>query len=275
MRKGATTVAAVDAIASGLASRSLTRRRLSDEVTAELERLIVSHQLKAGDTLPSERALMGVFGVGRTSIREALFALQRKGLVAAQPGLRPIVSAPRAESLVSDLSGTVRLFLATEPGMREFQRARRFFEPAIARFAASHATPDDHRRMTLALKACEAALGEPERFVDADVDFHFAIVQATHSELLIALHRAVLDWLREQRISSIEPQGSAQAAHRAHRRILEAIVAGDADGAERGMLAHLDEVETYYWKARRAAPRARGRSPSRTSTTTPATRRSR
>jgi DNA-binding FadR family transcriptional regulator len=162
------------------------------------------------------------------------------------------VSSPKAATLVADLSGTVRLFLATEAGMREFQRARRFFEPALARFAAGNATAADRDRMSRALAACDDALPEPERFVDADVDFHFAIVQATHSELLIALHRAVLDWLREQRISSIEPAGSSQAAQRAHRRVLEAIVAGDGDRAERAMLDHLDEVESYYWKARRA-----------------------
>src|SRR4051812_48941346 len=79
-------------IANGLRSRTVERRRLSDQVTAELEELVVSGELKAGDTLPSERDLMGLFGVGRTSIREALFALQRKGIVSAQAGLRPVVT---------------------------------------------------------------------------------------------------------------------------------------------------------------------------------------
>jgi DNA-binding FadR family transcriptional regulator len=206
--------------------------------------------------LPSERDLMSLFGVGRTSIREALFALQRKGIVTAQPGARPVVSEPRAADLVAELSGTVRLFLATETGTREFQLARRFFEPAVARFAARHATADDCGRILRALEAGDPS-GAPERFVDADVDFHFAIVQATHSELLIALHRAVLDWLREQRISSIEPPGSSRAAQRAHRKVYDAIVSRDPDGAERAMLAHLDEVERYYWQARTPAAAAR------------------
>jgi DNA-binding FadR family transcriptional regulator len=270
----AETIAAASSPAGPLPVKALERRRrLSDQVSAELEQLIVSGRLKTGETLPSERELMGLFGVGRASIREALFALQRKGVVSAQPGLRPVVSNPRAETLVAELSGTVRLYLATEPGMREFQRARRFFEPAIARFAAQEATADDHARMARALAACDEALPRPERFVDADVDFHFAIVQATHSELLIALHRAVLEWLREQRISSIEPAGSAKAAQRAHRRVLEAILARDADRAERAMIAHLTEVETYYWKARSATKRDRRPATSRTSTTS-ATRRS-
>jgi DNA-binding FadR family transcriptional regulator len=239
------------------------RRRLSDQITARLERAIVSGRVKPGETLPSERDLMELFGVGRTSIREALFALQRKGMLSAQPGGRPIVSAPRADALVAELSGAVRLFLSTEPGMREFQLARRFFEPAIARHAAQHATQADCRRIAEALAAGDPA-GDPERFVAADVDFHFAIVQATHSQLLIALHRAVLDWLREQRISSIRPAGSARAAQRAHRRVFDAIAAHDADAAERHMLAHLDEVERYYWQARAPARDNRKRAVLRT-----------
>jgi len=259
------------AIASGIVAETLDRRRLSDQITAKLEQLIVSGQLKTGETLPSERDLMTLFGVGRTSIRESLFALQRKGVVSAQPGMRPVVSEPNAEAIVAELSGTVRLFLATEPGMREFQRARRFFEPAIARFAATHAVAADRDRMAHALGACDAARGTPEQFVDADVDFHFAIVQATHSSLLIALHRAVLDWLREQRISSIEPAGSSHAAQRAHRKVFEAIVAADPDAAERAMLEHLDQVESYYWKARRA--RASRDHPQPRASRTPAKRR--
>ncbi len=243
---------AAGAIANGVASKPIERLRLSAQVTAELESLIISGELRSGETLPSERSLMQLFGVGRTSIREALFALQRKGVVTAQPGLRPVVSSPRAETIVADLSGTVRLFLATETGLREFQAARRFFEPAVARYAALHATPEDVARLAAALKDCERALSAPTRFVDTDVAFHFAIVQSTHNSLLIALHRAVLDWLCDQRNVSIEPGGSVKAAHRAHRRVFEAIAAGDGEAAEHAMLEHLEEVERYYWQARKS-----------------------
>ena len=254
--------AAAEAIAAGFGSRTLARPRLSEQVAAELEHLIVSGKLQAGDTLPSERDLMSTFGVGRTSIREALFALQRKGIVTAQAGARPVVSQPRAETIVAELSATVRLFLATDVGTREFQAARRFFEPAVAGFAALNATDDDIDAMAASLAACDACLRDPQRFVDADVEFHFAIVKATHNELLIALHRGVVEWLREQRISSVEPRGSALAAQRAHHRVFDAIRQRDADAASAAMLEHLLEVEKYYWKARRATEPAAARTTS-------------
>lgn len=237
-------------IASSLEGHPIDRRRLFEEVAERIEGLIVSGRLRPGDKLPSERDLMNLFGIGRTSIREALFALQRKGIVAAQSGGRPVVIEPKAEVIVSELSGAVRLYLAAGDGTREFQRARRLFEPAVARNAARIATDADIVRLRAALDANKAALGDPKRFVDTDIDFHYAVVQLTRSRLLIAMHQAVFEWLREQRTSSIEPGGSSDAAYRAHERVFEAIEARDPDAAESAMLAHLDEVENYYWRSR-------------------------
>ncbi len=245
------------AIASTLGAGRIDRRRLYEEVAGRIEGLIVSGRLRPGDMLPSERSLMNLFGVGRTSIREALFSLQRQGIVAAQTGGRPVVSAPTADGIVSELSGAVRYFLATERGTREFQHARRLFEPGLARDAARAATTGDVARLRAALAANEAALGDTARFVATDVAFHYAIVEITQSELLVALHRAVLGWLREQRTSSIAPRGSSQAAYRAHRRIFAAIAARDPDRAEDAMRGHLEEVERFYWKARRPDPATR------------------
>jgi len=236
-------------IASSLGGRPIDRRRLYEEVAERIEQLIVAGRLRPGDKLPSERDLMSVFGVGRTAIREALFALQRKGIVAAQSGGRPVVIEPKADVIVSELSGAVRLYLAAGDGTREFQRARRLFEPAIARHAARAATDADIIQLRNALAANEAALGDLERFVDTDVAFHFAIVELTRSRLLVAMHRAVFEWLREQRSSSGEPRGSVQAAFRAHRRIFDAIAARDPDAAETAMTDHLVEVEEFYWRA--------------------------
>jgi DNA-binding FadR family transcriptional regulator len=238
-------------IAGSVRERPIDRKRLSEQISAELEDLIVSGRLKPGDRLPSERELTTLFGVGRTSIREAIYTLQRKGIVSGQIGTRATVIEPSAEAIVAELSGTVRLFLRSEPGTREFQRARRFFEPSLARYAARHAGDSDIARMREVLAEGARAIDDPQRFVQTDVDFHFAIVESTRSTLLVALHRAVVEWLREQRESSIGPAGSALAAQRAHARVLDAIAARDPDAAERAMEAHLDEVEQYYWQARK------------------------
>lgn len=236
-----------------LGGRPIVRPRLYAEVMERIEALIAAGRLRAGDRLPSERELMRAFGVGRPSIREALFALRRKGVLATSAGARPVVSEPTATGIVGELSAAVGYYVASERGMRQFQLARRLVEPALARHAARHASAGDVETLDGLLAANRAALDDQERFVETDMAFHLGIVSVAQSELISALHDAVFKWLRGQRARSIRPPGSPQAAVAAHRRVLDAIKGRDADAAERAMAAHLDEVERFYWAADGAA----------------------
>ena len=69
-------------------SEPIVRRKLSDEVAVRLKNLVVSGILRPGDEMPSERELIGRFGVGRPAIREAMQALANMGLVAVSHGER-------------------------------------------------------------------------------------------------------------------------------------------------------------------------------------------
>src|SRR6185312_446185 len=82
----------------------LKRWRLFEQVADVLEQRIRDRELLAGTELPSERQLMAEFGVGRTAIREALFHLQRAGLVDLRAGSRARVTAPNAEVVMTSLS---------------------------------------------------------------------------------------------------------------------------------------------------------------------------
>jgi DNA-binding FadR family transcriptional regulator len=227
----------------------IERARLFEQISAHIEGLIVSGRLRPGETLPSERELMQLFSVGRTAIREALFELQRKGVVAAQNGARPIVALPTPEVIFATLSGSVGLYLSSESGMRDFQFARRILESAVARQAALKATPADIAALERALVQNEQSKHDPEQFVRSDVNFHLAIAQVTGSEMIVTLYRALDTWLSQQRSESVGPKGSMNAALRCHRLIYEAIRDRDADAAEREMTRHLGEVEEFYWQA--------------------------
>ncbi len=235
-----------------LRTRPIERRRVFEEIVERIEDMLLAGDLKPGDRLPPERELMRLFQVGRTSVREALFALQRKGVIALQAGERAAVTAPSAAGMVADLSGAARFYMASESGMRDFQRMRALFEAALARHAARVAKAADLARLEAALRDNERALGDEAQFVETDVTFHFAIVRITGSPLVEAMHTALVAWLREQRTASIAPRGSARAAARAHRIIFAAVAARDPDAAERAMRDHLAEVERFYWKARRS-----------------------
>jgi GntR family transcriptional regulator, sialic acid-inducible nan operon repressor len=226
------------------------RRKLYEEIVEKIQELMLDGRLAPGDQLPSERDLMLRFQVGRTAVREALFALNRMGLISLQNGERALVTRPTPRMLLNELSGAVRHMLAAPDGVRHFQNARALFETALARDAATHASAEDIGRLEAALKRNREALGNADAFIASDVAFHYVLAEMPRNPIFTALHAAIAEWLQEQRATSVHEHGSPDAACRAHERIFQAVAARDPDAAERAMREHLDEVGRFYWQAR-------------------------
>ncbi|MCC7273742.1 MAG: transcriptional regulator NanR [Alphaproteobacteria bacterium] len=229
------------------ASSLIRRRRLYEDVVERLERMIHAGELQPGDQLPSERELMLRFGVGRPAIREALFAMQRMGLVVVSNGERARVTMPTPETLVSELSGAARLLLSRPEGVRQFQQARCLFEVGLAQLAARHAGPADIERLRHALDANRRAVGDPQRFERTDQEFHFVLALLPRNPIFVALHEAIVEWLTEQRRAVLRTPGIDKRAYRSHERIFKAIEARDPVGAEAAMRTHLDATEAIFW----------------------------
>lgn len=94
-------------------SEPIVRRKLSDEVFSRLKHMISSGELRPGDEMPSERALMERFEVGRPAIREAMQSLANIGLVAISHGERAKVLQLTARSMVRQLDVAARIMLSS------------------------------------------------------------------------------------------------------------------------------------------------------------------
>jgi DNA-binding FadR family transcriptional regulator len=210
-----------------------------------------------GTLLPPERELMRIFGVGRASIREALYALGRMGLVQVRTGERPLVTRPTPENLLTELSGAARHFLAGSGGPEHFQEARALFEVGVARLAAMRADRDDIERLRQALEANSAARGDVARFERTDVAFHYVLAQTTGNPIFTAVHDALVEWLTSQRTITLRAPGAEEAAFASHRRIFETVAANDPDAAAAAMDEHLKSVASLMKIATEAENAAR------------------
>ena len=231
------------------AKSTIRRRRLYEDVASGLEAMIHDGALTPGDPLPSERELTVQFGVGRTAIREALFHLQKMGVIELKSGERAKVTRPTPEAVVGGLSGAARHMLSQPDGIRQFQDARAFFEIGLARHAAKHATASDLRALGAALETNRQSIGDLAKFERTDVDFHYVLAVIPQNPIFPALHSAIAEWLVEQRHVTLAYPGQNKIAYRAHKAIHDAIVAGDPDRAERVMRAHLGQISSAYWRA--------------------------
>ena len=229
---------------------TIRRRRLYEDVASGLEAMIHDGALQPGDPLPSERELTVQFGVGRTAVREALFHLQKMGVIELKSGERAKVTRPTPEAVVGGLSGAARHMLAQPDGVRQFQDARAFFEIGLARHAAKHATAADLRALGAALETNRQSIGDLAKFERTDVAFHYVLAVIPKNPIFTAFHSAIAEWLVQQRHVTLTyyPRQN-QLAYRAHKAIHDAIVARDPDRAERVMRAHLNQVSSAYWEA--------------------------
>ncbi|WP_030163381.1 FadR/GntR family transcriptional regulator [Spirillospora albida] len=210
------------------------RSSLVDQVIDQLRGEIAAGVWPLGAKIPPEPALAESLGVGRNTVREAVRALTHSGLLDCRQGDGTYVRA------TSELSGAVRRRLETAE-LIEILEVRRGMEVEAARLAAARRTEAD-------LTAIAAAQAERARafaaldhagFIEADLAFHMAVVEATHNRVLIELYRDFSDALR----ASIGTAGVLlRHADVPHEPIADAIKAGDAAAAARATHACLDQI---------------------------------
>lgn len=231
-------------------TRPLARKKLSEMVEEELERMIRCREFAEGEQLPSERELMELFEVGRPSVREALAALKRKGLVQINNGERARVSRPSASCIINELSGMAQDFLARPSGIAHFEQLRLFFETSLVRYAAEHANDQQIARLKAALELNQQALDDNQRFIYSDIEFHRVLADIPGNPIFLAIHTALLNWLIAARplAPASELHEHNNASYQQHIAIYQAIVQRDPIGAECALKNHLTSVFRAYYR---------------------------
>jgi len=228
--------------------------RLAPAVVEALVDQIVARGFPPGTTLPVEPELCAVFGVSRTTIREAVKSLEAKGLVRARQGQGTTVTEPENWNLLDPvvLAATVQhddelVILDQLVGVRSA------LESQMAAQAARSAGAEDLRSLEALLTQLEVETAQPSSFVETDVAFHDRIMEASGNSLARSIVRIVHTQARTTTLYNGIPDRAACAkANDEHRRILERLVAHDGEGAARAMSDHIETA----WQRRRS-PAAR------------------
>lgn len=209
---------------------------LSDRVAGQIERIVQDEALQPGDRLGSGRELAERFGVSRTVIRDALAALQQRGLVEQRPGVGVFVR-DGSRDVVANLLGQMLRFEAVTLG--ELFEARFVIEEHNARQAARHATPEQLERLSDLIAQMERARNG-RQFIEADVEFHEALADAARNRVFTAILRGLHPVLLDSMNHGLAFEGARAAALIDHRAILQALGRHDAATAERAMREHLE-----------------------------------
>jgi GntR family transcriptional repressor for pyruvate dehydrogenase complex len=208
--------------------------------------LIVGGEIPAGGPLPSERELVERYGVGRSSVREALRTLESKGLI-HQKGKGRFVAAEPQNPLNTSLQVLLEL---QEVDRGELFEVREVLEGETAAFAAQRRTEEDILAIAETIDAMASGLDSAEGYIDGDLQFHLAIARASRNRIALHMMHAIREILRRGLLSLYTVPGGPEGSVEHHRLIFEAIVAGDADLARERMREHLRVVSAEAGKLR-------------------------
>src|SRR2546426_12570608 len=124
--------------------RAVRKGRRFEQVAEQIQRLVAEGTLKAGDRLPAERDLARQFGVGRSSLRDAIRTLETMGVVESRHGAGTVIRDLDADALVIPLANAL---MRKRQMVSELLEVRRMIEPALAGRAARNATPEELAHM--------------------------------------------------------------------------------------------------------------------------------
>ncbi len=213
--------------------RPVLRSRLYEQVADQISTWITENGLLPGDRLPPERELAQRLGVSRATLSQALVALEVIGVVVVRHGDGTVLTERARTGPVID---AIRAHADRLP---EIIEARDALESKLAALAAVRRTDADLAAIRAALEEMERDIEAGGRGVDADEQFHGAITAAARSDLLTQMMVAIHDLIRETRLESLSQPGRPRESLAGHRKVADAIAAGDPDAATQAMHEHV------------------------------------
>lgn len=225
-------------------SLRVTRGDLPTQLANLIGRRILNGELRPGDQLPPETELLEESGVSRTTMREAIKLLVSKGLVEAKPKFGTRVRPSTDWSLLDptvlgwqfdnrdDLEELLLLF-----------EIRRLIEPEAAALAAARGTNAKRDAIGKAYDALAVSSETQFNLIEADVDFHLAVLNAAENKYLLALGTVIEIAIKSTaRFSRLRP-GGLQHALPLHKTVYDSIVSRRPEVARAHMRALIDDAQ--------------------------------
>lgn len=225
--------------------KPIKTKKIYEEIVEQIKQLIMDGYLKPGDKLPSEKNLVESFKVSRSSIREALSALEIMGLVEVRTGEGAFIRRLEEDSIPASFYWLLSLDTGS---VRELLELRKMVEVQAAGYAAERITPDELVRLGQVLEAMKNDLPiQPLAWEKADYLFHYHIAEATHNKMTVrlvdTLSKHFQNLLKLSYGKLYESAYTLELLYREHEEIYLAIKERDVERTRGKMLKHLLGVE--------------------------------
>ena len=225
------------------------RVSIKEIIAAQIEEAILNKKYQTGSKLPSENELCKMFGVSRTSVREAIQILNVQGLVSIEKGRGIFVKNLSSESVTNSL---IKFLEHRFKGDYSFDliHARQIIEPGVAYLAALNRTEEDLKEMETDIENIKNNEGDPIKHGEYDMSFHMHLAYASKNKLIPLLlqpiHR-LMPSLKSSIMTNVED--AKEAAIIWHTKIFIDVQNRDPEAAKNSMIAHLQIAEKHIEQA--------------------------
>jgi DNA-binding FadR family transcriptional regulator len=216
-----------------MTSLAVTRRGLTDQVIERVRTLVADGTYRVGDRLPPEGELCELFGVGRSTIREAMRVLANRGLVEIRHGEGTFVASRTLRESFEE-----RLERAE---LEDIYEARMLIERPLAELAAQRRDARDIAAMRKELRNRTRAIasGEVDAYTESDFAFHLAVARASKNAALIGVYESFVLVVQPILGRLMTAQYMAAENDDLHAQLCEAIARGDVVTTRRLVTSHL------------------------------------
>ena len=218
--------------------RSSTREQVMEQILKSIE----SGQLKPGDKLPTEQQLIEMFGVGRSTIREATSTLSTLGYIQSIQGKGCFV----CEDLDPvKATGFALQNLQAATNIIDLMEVREILECNAVRLAAQRADTDEIDRIQTIYSKMKETQNDLSRFIEYDFQFHIALARSTRNQLILEMMKGIVEKVHKE-YDKFRPNELFQRdkAILTAEHIVDYVARGEGEKAAASMQAHLNLVTT-------------------------------
>jgi GntR family transcriptional repressor for pyruvate dehydrogenase complex len=223
--------------------KSLSLIEKTEEVLIEH---LLSGNIEPNSYLPSETDLCAKLGVGRTTLREAVKALESKGFIKRRhgKGMQVVDESHRAAADILAL-----LLKRKKTSVRDLLEVRRIVETQAAALAAERATPEQLENLRKSLALLQSQGSSTKEDIRADLNFHLAVASATGNVLIRLILETIRPFLEKTIISCLRVAPKNELTREYHKKMLAAIASRNPKKASAAVLEHLRGTEEMLREA--------------------------
>lgn len=220
--------------------------KVYEQVIEQIKSKIKSGEIKKGDRLPSEREMSELIGVSRTSVREAIRALEVVGLVESKQGAGNYIKTNFDNSLFEPLSV---MFMLQESSVKEMYDLRETLELECAKLSARNIEDNELALLTAIMDRMYLA-GSEEESLELDIKFHYLIAKSSRNVLLInmldVISQLMDEFIQKSRMQILHEGNTKESLLEIHENLLRTLKCRDESKVCNAMKEHFDLIRKSY-----------------------------